>query len=268
MASYGIALLALIPMRKNPNESSEMVSELMFGEVFSILKEDGSWAFIENKFDFYHGWIDRAMITEISEAEADALINSPVYIVRNPLTDIKCKGDNSPFRISMGSVLPGYIPNKNSFTVAERTFKINSNQVVRFELGHLKSLLRTASLYMHTPYLWGGRSIMGADCSGFVQSVYRLNGVALPRDADQQCLLGEPIKGIENSYPGDLVFFENSLGNVVHVGMMFTKDMMIHCSGSVHLSKITNEGYWSDLLNDYVKRKPIIRRFNEIERKR
>jgi Cell wall-associated hydrolases (invasion-associated proteins) len=268
MAVYGIALLSLIPMRRTPNESSEMVSELIFGEIFTVLKEEGSWALIENKFDFYQGWIDRAMITYISEAEADSLLNSPVYIVRNPLADIKLKGDKFPYRVSMGSVLPGYIPSRNSFTVADKTYKIKSNNVIKFELGDIKSVLRIATLYINTPYLWGGRSIMGADCSGFVQAVYRLNGIALPRDADQQSLLGEHIEGIENSLPGDLAFFKNSSGNVVHVGMMLTKETMIHCSGSVHISKITNEGYWSDLWNDYVKRSPIIKRFSELQKKR
>jgi Cell wall-associated hydrolases (invasion-associated proteins) len=103
-----------------------------------------------------------------------------------------------------------------------------------------------------------------SDCSGFVQVVYRLHGINLPRNARQQILLGEPVADFADVRPGDLAFFEKTLGHVTHVGIVYTPNQILHCSGNVHIDKLTEEGIWSDSLKCYTHPRPILRRFSEL----
>ena len=121
---------------------------------------------------------------------------------------------------------------------------------------------------MNASYVWGGRLISGLDCSGLTQVVYRLNGIDLPRNARQQIACGEPVERFEDAYPGDLAFFAKDNGKITHVGIVYTPDSILHCSGDVHVDRLTAEGIWSDRLNTYTHSAPILRRFSSLKKRK
>lgn len=264
---YGIALTPVIPMRDSASESAEMTNQLLFGDTFRILEEEPRWYRVESLLDGYTGWVDWKMVTPIEEAEVTAIQSQPLYFAGQPITDIHRKGEKRPMRISIGSRFPNYDKASATFTVAGQTFGLPARMVSDVKPAHIRVLLRTAELFLNTPYLWGGRNIFGIDCSGFVQMVYRMHGIDLPRDASQQVNCGEPVASFEEAYPGDLAFFANANGRITHVGIVLTPDTIIHSSGDVHVDKLTAEGIWSDKQNCYTHSAPILRRHPQLSRR-
>ena len=120
-------------------------------------------------------------------------------------------------------------------------------------------LVETATLYLNTPYLWGGKTPFGIDCSGFVQMVYKLNGFKVLRDASQQASQGDALSFIEESEPGDLAFFDNEEGNIIHVGIMMEINYIIHASGKVRIDRLDHLGIYNSEIksnqNEYIQRK-------------
>lgn len=264
---YGIALTPVTPMRADVSECAEMVSQLLFGEHFRILDKQPRWLFVENSFDHYRGWIDAKMATIIDEEEFIRIESASRYVIRMPISDLKCDHQKAPIRVSMGSLLPGYDVSRRLCVLAGRAFRISPNAMVEVKINNIKSLLRTAELFLNTPYLWGGRHILGIDCSGFVQTVFRINGVHLPRDASQQIEEGLFIADFTEAISGDLAFFANESGRIIHVGIMHTPNTIIHASGTLHIDRLTAEGIWSDSMNKYTHSKPIIKRILQINRR-
>lgn len=264
---YGIALTPVIPMRASADEAAEMTNQLLFGDTFRILEERPRWYLVENIFDGDTGWIDWKMATPITEAYLTELAQKPLFVARQPITDLHQKGEKRPLRISMGSVLPGYDEQSGTFRVNDQLFTVPRRMAMPVKPSYIRALLRTAELFLNTPYLWGGRNIFGADCSGFVQVVYRMHGIFLPRNARQQILLGEPVASFTDAYPGDLAFFAKPDGKITHVGIVLTPDRILHCSGDVHVDKLTAEGIWSDRLQCYTHSEPILRRFAQLGRR-
>ncbi|MGL4292056.1 MAG: NlpC/P60 family protein [Bacteroidales bacterium] len=265
---YGIALTPAIPMRATAEEEAEMTNQLLFGDTFRIIEEKPRWFLVENIFDGDRGWIDWKMATIVSPDFMDTISSLPVYVVNQPIGDIRRKGDKRPIRVAMGSVLPGYNMETGFFTIAENTFHIAPRFVRKVESSHIRALLRTAELYLNTSYLWGGRNLFGADCSGFVQVVYRMHGVDLPRNACQQIEHGEAITDFSQARPGDLAFFGKPDGHITHVGIVLTPDSILHCSGDVHVDKLSAEGIWSDRLSCLTHSAPILRRYPQLKRRR
>ena len=167
------------------------------------------------------------------------------------------ENSKNPIRVTIGSIIPFYNEEKQTFEVNGTTYKIKKNTVINIGKSHLKKILRTAELYVNTPYLWGGKSILGIDCSGFIQNIFRINGVILPRDASQQYHIGEKID-IEDIYHGDLVFFRNENGNISHVAMYYNNGKIIHSSVDVHIDIVTEEGIYSEKQREITHRNPEV----------
>lgn len=263
---YAISLMAAIPVRALPSETSEMVSQILFGEHFIIEEENGNWIKIHNVSDSYEGWIDYKTATVISEEEFNHINENIPSFVKTPFTQIYKEGKADPIRVSIGSIIPFYNDMTQSFRINDTAYFIKRNNLKTAPESHLKQLLRNAELYLNTPYLWGGKTILGIDCSGFVQSVFRINNIKLPRDASQQYKEGEEIK-FEDAYPGDLAFFKNEAGKVIHVGIFIEKNKIIHCSGDVHIDTLDERGIFSERLNKYTHFNPEIKRLQIKRRK-
>lgn len=256
---YGICHLSVVPCRFEPSDRSEMVTQLLFGETVKIFEEKkGDWRRIKTVFDDYDCWIDKKQITEISMDEFEQInINSKVlsaeliHVIQNKTTE-------EYIPIVLGSFLPNFKKNNVSFNKNEYVF-----DGLTFD-GSKKSLknklIENAYTYLNTPYLWGGRSPFGIDCSGFTQLLYKLNGVQLPRDASQQAKVGQTLSFVEESGAGDLAFFDNEEGNIIHVGMVLDNNRIIHASGKVRIDKLDHQGIYNVDTNKYSHRLRLIKK--------
>ncbi|MFR9166307.1 MAG: NlpC/P60 family protein [Dysgonomonas sp.] len=241
---YGISFNTLIPVRKTAAEQSEMVTQLLFGETFEVTEREKRFVKVVSSYDGYTGWIDEKMFTEIGKADFDRLDCRDMPRTSASVSDVLCVSDRTKYKLTAGSFLPGYDPDTNRFGAGGRDFEISPAFVLEYPMQTVAEVLETAHGFLNTPYLWGGKSIMGIDCSGFVQVVFSVSGVCLPRDAWQQALEGQDV-GYEDVKKGDLMFFSTG-DRVTHVGICCGESRIIHASGKVKISHFDAEGIFSD----------------------
>jgi hypothetical protein len=239
----GICHLSLIPVRKEAADQSEMVSQLLFGEHYKVIKDQGNWLQIEIAPDRYSGWIDRKQFHQLHQKSFDKLEKGPMEIAGELAAPVMFKQKNTIIPVLLGSSLP-HIPELQCNYSGELAAKPKKKEV-RLQL------IENAFVYLNTPYLWGGRSPFGIDCSGFTQMVYKMCRIALPRDAYQQAEVGDALSFIEEAKEGDLAFFDNKEGKIVHVGIMLKNNQIIHASGKVRIDKIDHQGIFNQESRDY-----------------
>ena len=252
MIKYGITILSIIPVRKVPCDKSEMTSQILFGEHFKILKGEKKWSFVQLEHDKYKGWICNKQFTYINKDEYEHLTNNNKFFTKNIISKIK---DLNGQIIVLGSTLPSYNNKKIKINNEKFNFHAPTYQSVDIK----KDLIKLAYKFINTPYLWGGRTIFGIDCSGFTQLVYRLNGINIPRDAYQQAEIGLKIKDIKYSNESDLAFFGNQ--KITHVGILLKNNKIIHASGKVRIDNIDSTGIYNEKTGDYSHKLKFIKRF-------
>ena len=241
--NFGICNLSVISVRKENSHTSEQISQLLFGEYFKIIEEDKGWAKIENAFDKYVGWIDTNQFLKINEEEFTKLDSSKHYLA-NDYIDLIFDSENNVIPIPIGSLLPFY--SENSFKLGTTEFNYEGDVVsCNTKFSDKTKLVLTAYTYLNAPYLWGGKSPLGIDCSGFTQIVYKMNGIQIPRDASEQARTGEVLSFIEESEPGDLAFFDNEEGEITHVGIILDNNYIIHVHGKVRIDRIDHTGIFN-----------------------
>lgn len=241
----GIALQSIIPMRKLASEESEMTSQLVFGEVFEIISNNQSWTKIRTQFDDYIGFVDSKCIYTLSTAEYNNLQTQKRYITTNQVNELIDKSNNSKIILSPGSYIYN-IDNKCS-TLLDNIYELpNINYKPDNEIYNRQQIVDTAIQFLNTPYLWGGKSSFGIDCSGFTQLVYKVGGYQIPRDANQQANIGNTVKNLDDIVPGDLLFFKNQDDRITHVGIFIGNKRIIHASGKVRIDNIDSEGIYND----------------------
>jgi gamma-D-glutamyl-L-lysine dipeptidyl-peptidase len=250
----GICLLATIPMRRDPSECSEMVNQVIFGEIFSILETNDNWSYIETQFDTYRGWITSKMAIIITEKTKET--NKIVYL-KDVLGRIAFPGNIPQYQWIPGGASLYEIGSE--FTIYNESFTFDPFCQIHSTESPV-NIAETALKFLNAPYLWGGRTIFGIDCSGFTQIVFKMNGIAILRDTSQQAQQGILIDSIEKVQPGDLAFFENAVGKVIHTGIILEKDKIIHASGQVRIDKIDTQGIYNEELQKYSHRLVSIRR--------
>jgi len=255
---YGIAWHSIIPMRKEPQEQSEMVSQLMFGESYQVLTENDQWMQIITQYDHYTGWIDSKFYREITESSFNQFQEQYPTVLNSLLMSIERHGA-PPLLILAGSTLPGYDRKKDSLGIENEVFHIRWS-FGNFGTRGLNTINKTAGQFLNAPYLWGGRSIFGCDCSGFVQVVYKIHGIPLKRDSSQQAEQGEIVTSLANARLGDLAFFANDEGKVYHVGLILSPDEIVHSSGYVHRDRLDETGIFNLETQRYTHKLFIIRR--------
>jgi hypothetical protein len=234
-------------MRKENNHQSEMVSQLLYGDCFKIIGIKKKWLNITTVEDDYSGWIDRKQAQKITLELLQELDKKSSY--STSLVDYLETAHNSLTPIVLGS-------NISCVKLLNHTFKGNITEGEKEKI----NLLKTASLYLNTPYLWGGKTPIGIDCSGLTQMIYRINGYKIPRDASQQANLGETLSFIDESEPGDLAFFDDEEGKINHVGILLENHFILHAHGQVRINRIDQTGIYNSQTQQYSHKLRIIKK--------
>ncbi len=254
---YGICNLSMIPVRSEPSDKSEMVSQLLFGEAVEVLDKHESWRKVRLCYDDYIGWVDKKQIISIEEEELKKNSTQPSTATLD-IVQIVIFNQSNIIPVVLGSTLPAYQNKK--FRIGNTEYIYDGN-VKLFSSPDPSNIVEHAFMYLNAPYLWGGRSPFGLDCSGYTQMVFKLCGILLKRDANQQAQQGRTINLLEESKPGDLAFFENQEGKITHVGIILSGNKIIHASGKVHVDKLDHQGIFSEETNKYTHKLRVIKRF-------
>jgi hypothetical protein len=249
---YGICNLAVIPMRAEPNERSEQVSQVLFGEPFEILEWKDNWVQIITAYDQYKGWIGRLQFSMLGHIAYQQLMDTPPKLTYRAITQAWKIKDNSILYLPVGSSLS--FLNGTTCYIEKEKFEIIG------QIGENENIDLIAKSFINTPYLWGGRTHFGVDCSGFTQVIFKLKGIQLKRDASMQAEQGQLIT-LQEAKVGDLAFFENPEGKITHVGMLLNREYIIHASGKVKIDMIDEKGIYSDELKRFTHKLSFVRRY-------
>ncbi len=245
---YGLCNLSIVPLRAVASDTSEMVSQVLYGETFKVLESRKNWSRIRLSFDKYEGWIDNKQFLIISEEDFKELeINSDT--VSSDLVDIITTSKNELLSICLGS-------NINAASFLGHLYEGNYIHGIQSK----SKIIETAYLYLNSPYLWGGKTPFGIDCSGFTQMVYKLNGHQLLRDAGQQATQGDSLSFIEETEPGDLAFFDNEEGIITHVGIIMKDNYIIHAHGQVRVDRLDHSGIFNSQMRKHTHKLRVIKR--------
>lgn len=255
--TYGVVSISVANIRSEPEHSAELATQATLGTPLKVLNKVGYWYQVQTP-DHYISWVDEGGIQLMNKNEFDSwqagekliYLNLYGFSYTEPNTNVQTvsdlvsgnvlqlKGEQENFyKIAYPDGREAFIPKETAKTYASWVASVHASEM---------SLVSTAKQLMGIPYLWGGTSLKGVDCSGFTKTVYFLNGLVLPRDASQQVHTGDAIdtsNGFDQLRPGDLLFFgkaatATSSEKVIHVGMWIGNNEFIHSSGKVRISSI------------------------------
>lgn len=254
--SYAVCCVSVAPVRIEPDHRSEMVSQLLFGEccIITIVEKNG-WVKVVNKLDAYTGWCRLSHFQEIDDTQ--------YYTEENNLTadwvnEVDYNGHimHVPFGSSLTAMKNGHVNwRKNTVHYSGKVWEPAKAK------HDAKTIKQLAFKFLNSTYLWGGKSVFGIDCSGFTQSVYKFLNVHLLRDAQQQATQGELVGFLQEAHCGDLAFFDDEEGRIIHVGILLNGFEIIHAADKVRIDKIDNAGILQSDTGLRTQRLRIIKRY-------
>ena len=245
---YGICNLSIVPIRNESSDVSELLSQILYGEVFKVLEQRKQWSKIRLAFDKFEGWINNKQYKEISEDDYLSIQNADGVYSTDLVEFIKDENEQL-YPISLGSSLNGLSLLNHSYDGHSTSNKKNKSNIIS-----------TAFLYLNTPSFSGGQTPFGIDCSGFTQMVYKLNGYKLLKNVSQQSTQGEALSFIEESEPGDLAFFDNNEGIIIHVGIIMDNNYIIHAFGKVRIDRLDHSGIYNVETNMHTHKLRVIKK--------
>lgn len=254
---HGVCRLSVVPVRKEPTHRAEQTTQLLFGDHYEVVgrSPDKLWVYIRIHFDQYLGWIDVKQHQSISREFFDH-INFAEFKITTDVTSTLLY-NKSQLSVLMGSIIP--ITSAELFKMEEQ-FAFNGESKSLGQKREFEYLKTIASKYLNAPYVWGGKSPFGIDCSGLTQMVYKICGYRLFRDSFQQAQQGRSIRGLSEAKPGDLAFFHNAEGKIVHTGILLGNDKIIHASGKVRVDQIHEQGIFNADTKGYTHQLSHLRR--------
>lgn len=246
-----------VPLRSMPSHRSEMLSQIVFGEQYHVIDQVPGWIKIELEFDGYKGWVDMAHLQH-----SEAPLSDKKLVLNRNLTCYR--PDGTKMVIEAGSEIhePDFV--QKNFRSGENIYKASEEFSENF-VSVNESISDTALRFINSPYLWGGRLPSGIDCSGFTQLVYKIHGIAIPRDSWKQAEAGKPVEFIKDTRAGDLVFFDNKQGKISHAGMILSEGLVIHASGRVRIDIIDHQGIFRRETGNYSHRLRLIKRVSGLK---
>jgi hypothetical protein len=256
--TYGICLLSVVSCRKEASNTSELVTQLLFGETYEVVEETEEWFKIVTNYESYVCWLNKKQHFALSESTFEKIQKTKINCNGDLVQIIKNKKLNTNIPITIGASLP--LLKEHDMQVDDHHFSFDGTAIDASIKNNAQKITQTAYLFLNSPYLWGGKSPFGIDCSGFTQLVYKLNGHKLPRDASQQVELGQALSFVEESEAGDLAFFDNEEGNITHVGILLDNQHIIHASGQVRIDKFDHYGIFHSDRKKYSHHLRVIKR--------
>ena len=258
MNEFVVNRCTVTPVRMEPSEGSEQLTQLLFGEVCQVLERLPRWTKIRSTMDGQTGWVDFKMVTSIGD-EATGNEAKDIGVVAVPIAAATDMETGEELMLTLGTRLPNYA--HGTFEILGKKYLINpacvshledALQTIGYPAGYMlegkgEEVCTIAQTLLNAPYLWGGKNAMGIDCSGFTQVVYSVFGVNLLRNAREQITQGTPVASLAEAQAGDLAFFDHAdrdpkATNISHVGLLLDKQTIIHCSGCVHVDYIDDMG--------------------------
>jgi len=253
---FALNFATIVPIRSHHADESEIMTQMLFGDTFEILKTHKQWRYIRTHYEKYEGWIDEKVVFELSKDDYDRLNNQPKYYTEDIVSEVIFP-KSGRFLLPMGSVLPNFDENKMTLQIGKETGVFMGNFITG---KHDKTkVLERAFTYENSPYLWGGKTHFGLDCSGLTQMAYKMCGHFLLRNAKDQATQGVSIK-LSEAEPGDLAFFTNDKGKVIHVGFLLGNGQIFHSHGNAHIDPIDEKGIWSNQFQRYSHKLSDVRR--------
>ncbi len=258
---YGFCNLSLVPIRAEASDKSEMLSQLLFGDCFKVLDANEKWVRILTGFDGYEGWIDSKQYSPVNYKEYQRLNTASNILGPGVCHSVIKQSGTECLHLVAGSSIPELAG--SSFKAAGEEYVFSEGPGLIRSTNFRAEVEQLAKFFLHTPYLWGGKSLFGIDCSGFSQIVYKMAGLAIKRDAWQQAEQGWVVNFLQEAKTGDLAFFDNDEGRIVHVGIMLEGQKIIHASGRVKIDPIDDEGIYSLDLGRHTHKLRIIKRYTD-----
>ncbi len=246
---YGICQLSIVPVRSTPDEASELITQLLFGEHYKVLECRKKWSRIKTVADKCEGWITNSQLTFISEDEFNDIETNKVINHVSELISFVEDANHILTPILIGSCIPDTQSLPHHF---------NGKLIDKAQTK--ENLVKIALLYLNSPELKGGKSPFGIDSAGFTQMVYKINGHHLLRTAESQSTQGTALSFVEESEEGDLAFFDNALGEIDHVGIIMKNNYVIHVNGKVRIDRLDHTGIFNNDLRTYTHQLRVIKK--------
>lgn len=246
--TFGIAHLSIVSLRREPSVTTELVSQVLYGDLFKIVEKRKYWSKIRLDFDQCEGWIDNNQYLEIAETDYLQLLGYPQKLSAD-LIEFIDDDRHELYTIPLGASVA-------ATNFLNHSFDGNSTTGTQPK----SNLLNSAFLYKNAPFLHGGKTPFGIDAPGFTQMVYKLNGYQLYRTVEQQAKQGEALSFIEESEPGDLAFFDDLDGNIIHVGIIMPDNYIIHTYGKVRIDRLDHSGIYNNDLKKHTHKLRVIKK--------
>lgn len=264
-----VSLHSVVPVRTEASETSEQITQMLFGEICTIEEQKTRWIRVKLALDGQMGWVDAKMIATLSTDEYksySAALKAAAYVAF-PMAYAVSENNGQTIPLTAGTRLTNY--HNGHFEVLGVGFRIDAGMVLTKPLELTQpNLLQSVRFFLNIPYLWGGKNALGMDCSGFTQTILSLFGHKIPRNASEQVTQGRLISRLSSSKAGDLAFFchyeeaatqeitsnlkqqsteTNAIARqkITHVGILIDSERIIHCSGRVKIEKIDTTGIFS-----------------------